>query len=237
MWQEHGEQRQEAEEAVEARAAAGERLERLEATRVDEPEPLVERHGVLAEASVACPAPAASTGALAGEGFVDAAFTESKLRSLLALPHGFSVLHVGTHFRLRPGNAVRSFLLLGDGARLTLDSIGGLDFTGINVVTPSACETGMGGAYTDDGREVEGLSALVQRRGAGHVISSLWQVEDGSTARLMRTLYTSFRTSHGDAAASLQAAQRAVRSAQGPHGESFANPYYWAGFTLSGSRP
>ena len=58
-----------------------------------------------------------------------------------------------------------------------------------------------------------------------------------STARLMRTRYPSFSGSHGDAAASLQAAQRAVRSAQGPHGESLADPYYWAGFTLSGSRP
>lgn len=53
----------------------------------------------------------------------------------------------------------------------------------------------------------------------------------------MRKRYTSFGSLRGDAVLSLQTAQRAGRGAQGPHGESFANPYYWAGFTLSGSRP
>jgi len=191
----------------------------------------------LATPSPACPTPDAGAGALAGEGFVDAAFTAERLKSLLAIPHDFSVLHVGTHFRLRPGNAIRSFLLLGDGARLTLDAIGSLDFGGIDLVTLSACETAMGGALASDGREVEGLSALVQRRGARHVIASLWQVEDVSTAQLMRALYAGFVDSHGDAALGLKEAQRVVRGLHGPHGESFANPYYWAGFSVSGASP
>jgi CHAT domain-containing protein len=63
-----------------------------------------------------------------------------------------------------------------------------------------------GGARTDDGREIEALGALVQRRGAGQVIASLWQVEDVSTAQLMRVLYTSFSATHGDAALGLQQA-------------------------------
>jgi CHAT domain-containing protein len=146
------------------------------------------------------------------------------------------VLHIGTHFRLRSGNALRSFLLLGDGSKLTLDTIGSFDFRAIDVVTLSACETGLGGARTDDGREVEGLSALVQRRGAGQVIASLWQVEDVSTAQLMRTLYTSFSASHGDAALGLQQAQHALRLSS-RNGNSYANPYYWAGFSVSGSHP
>jgi hypothetical protein len=68
------------------------------------------------------------------------------------------------HFRLRSGNALRSFLLLGDGSKLTLDTISNLDFRAIDLVTLSACETGLGGSRADDGREIEGLSALVQRR-------------------------------------------------------------------------
>jgi len=55
-------------------------------------------------------------GALNGKGFADAAFTEQRLKELLAGARDFSVLHIGTHFRLRPGNALRSFLLLGDGS-------------------------------------------------------------------------------------------------------------------------
>jgi len=187
--------------------------------------------------SGACPGPATGNGALQGEGFADAAFTEARFKQLLAAPGSFSVLHIGTHFRLRPGNTLSSFLLLGDGSKLTLDTIGTLDFSAVDVVTLSACETGMGGARTDDGREIEGLSALVQRRGAGRVIASLWQVEDASTALLMRTLYVAFTAAHGDAALGLQQAQRALRSFNGPQGQTYANPYYWAGFYISGGRP
>jgi CHAT domain-containing protein len=189
----------------------------------------------LRETSGACAAPATGNGALSGRGYADAAFTEQRVRELLAGPRDFSVLHIGTHFRLRPGNALRSFLLLGDGSKLTLDEISGFDFRAIDVVTLSACETGLGGARTDDGREIEGLSALVQRRGAAHVIASLWQVEDESTAQLMRALYTSFKRTHGDAALALQQAQRSLRNLKGRNGASYAEPYYWAGFFVSGS--
>jgi CHAT domain-containing protein len=61
----------------------------------------------------ACPSLTRGKGALAGEGFADATFTEVRLRDLLGTPGAFSVLHIGTHFRLRPGNALRSYLLLG----------------------------------------------------------------------------------------------------------------------------
>jgi CHAT domain-containing protein len=185
----------------------------------------------------ACPSPARGKGALAGEGFADSAFTESRLRELLSAPGSFSVLHIGTHFRLRPGNALRSYLLLGDGSQLTLDTISSLNFQGVDLVTLSACQTGLGGARYDDGREIEGLSTLVQHRGAREVIATLWPVEDHSTAQLMRALYESYATSHGDAALGLQQAQRALRLAKGSGGGANADPYYWAGFFVSSSQP
>jgi CHAT domain-containing protein len=187
--------------------------------------------------SGACTTPSSGHGALQGAGFADAAFTEQRFRELLAGPKDFSVLHIGTHFRLRPGNSLRSFLLLGDGSVLTLDAISALDFHAIDLVTLSACETGMGGSRTDDGREIEGMSALVQRRGAGRVVASLWQVEDVSTAQLMRVLYAEFSASHGDAALGLQQAQRSLRSMSNSKGTPYAKPYYWAGFSVSGSHP
>jgi CHAT domain-containing protein len=191
----------------------------------------------LASSDGACPSPARGKGALVGEGFADAAFTEARLRELLALPGAFSVLHIGTHFRLRPGNALRSYLLLGDGSHLTLDTIGTLSFQGVDLVTLSACQTGLGGARGDDGREIEGLGALVQRRGAGNVIASLWPVEDTSTAQLMRTLYSAFAVNHGDAALGLQRAQQALRLRKAPNGRANADPYYWAGFFVASSHP
>lgn len=191
----------------------------------------------LATRSSACPQPGAGRGVLPGAGFADSAFTEARLDALMSGPREFSVLHLGTHFSLRPGNALRSFLVLGDGSRLTLDRINTLDFSGIELVTLSACQTGMGGAVTDDGREIEGLSAIVQRRGAKEVIASLWRVEDAGTAQLMRTFYTSLSAGRSDAAGALQAAQRSLLLAARDGRHEYQNPYYWAGFILSTSLP
>ena len=178
----------------------------------------------------------ARQGALPGEGYADGAFTLARVRGLLDGPRGFSHLHVGSHFSLRPGNAMRSYLMLGDGQKLTLDAIARLDFSGIELVTLSACQTGLAGAVTDDGREVEGLTAIVQRRGARHVVASLWQVEDASTARLMQTLYRELAGGRVAPAEALRRAQRALAGSGGPQGR-YRHPYYWAGFVVSGAGP
>jgi len=188
----------------------------------------------LTETSPACSQPPARRGALDGEGFADKEFTSERLESLLHPPHAFTVLHLGTHFSLRPGNVNRSFLLLGDGTRLTLDALSALDFSGLNVVTLSACQTAVGGGESDDGREIEGLSSIVQERGARHVVATLWQVEDASTAELMRALYERLENPAADLAAALEDAQREMRARVEGGIHPYAHPYYWAGFVVSG---
>jgi CHAT domain-containing protein len=167
-------------------------------------------------------------GAMTGTGYANAAFTRERFDAEFSGRRDFSVLHVGTHFSLRPGNALRSFLVLGDGSKLTLDTLGTMDFGGIQLLTLSACQTGLGGATTEDGREVEGLAALVARRGASRVIASLWEVEDVSTATLMRELYRGVEGDARDVPRALQRAQAALRSSK-----AYAHPYYWAGFVVS----
>jgi len=197
-------------------------------------------HGPIAgltTASAACPRAAMGNGALAGEGFADAAFTAARLKELLHPPHAYSVLHVGTHFSLRPGNALQSFLVLGDGSRLMLDTLATYDFSGLELVTLSACQTAMGGARTDDGREIEGLSAIVQQRGARQVVASLWRVEDSSTAQLMRAMYQELAARPTDVATALQQAQKSVRTLVRNGKQPYAHPYYWAGFVVSGTEP
>jgi CHAT domain-containing protein len=183
-----------------------------------------------------CPRDQVGGGALRGEGYADAAFTADKFRTSLAADRAFSVLHLGTHFSLRPGNARRSFLVLGDGSQLTLDAIGELNFSGLQLVTLSACQSALGGATTDDGREVEGLSAIVQRRGAQHVIASLWRVEDRSTAQLMREMYAALARTGTDAAGALRASQLKIRNTRHGMSEPYRHPYYWAGFLTSSSQ-
>ena len=183
--------------------------------------------------SAACSGTAAGDGALPGEGFADAAFTAQRFETSLQAPHPYTVLHVGTHFSLRPGNAMRSFLVLGDGSRLMLDTLAGLDFTGLDLVTLSACQTAMGGGQTDDGREIEGLSSIVQQRGAKQVIASLWRVEDASTAQLMHGMYVALATHATDVAGALQQAQKQLRAEVSAGGHPYEHPYYWAGFVVS----
>ena len=183
-----------------------------------------------------CPSDQLGAGALRGDGFADAAFTATKFRASLVENRAFSVLHLGTHFSLRPGNARRSFLVLGDGSQLTLDAIGQLDFTGLQLVTLSACQSALGGATTDDGSEVEGLSAIVQRRGAQHVVASLWRVEDRSTAQLMREMYAAFAKTGMDAAGALRASQLKIRNTRVGGSQPYRHPYYWAGFLSSASQ-
>jgi CHAT domain-containing protein len=188
-------------------------------------------HGPIAGLRPSC------DGALAGEGFANAEFTAARFTRLLQPPHAYSVLHVGTHFSLRPGNALRSYLVLGDGSRLMLDVLSGFDFTGLELVTLSACQTAMGGGRTDDGREIEGLSTIVQRRGARQVVASLWRVEDASTAQLMRAMYGTLVRKPADVAMALKQAQQSVRTIEHDGSHPYEHPYYWAGFVISGTGP
>jgi len=187
----------------------------------------------LATHSAVCRGAAAGGGALPGQGFADSAFTTQRFETSLHAPHTFTVLHVGTHFSLRPGNAMRSFLVLGDGSRLMLDTLAGLDFTGLDLVTLSACQTAMGGGQADDGREIEGLSAIVQQRGARQVIASLWRVEDESTAQLMHGMYLALAAHKGDVAGALRQAQQRLRAQVSAGRHPYEHPYYWAGFVVS----
>jgi len=187
----------------------------------------------LTQRGSACTAMSVGNGALPGLGFADAAFTEARFDSVLQDTSDYSILHIGTHFSLRPGNVMRSFLVLGDGSRLSLDAISKLSFSGIDLVTLSACQTALGGAVSDDGREVEGLSAIVQHAGARQVIASLWQVEDKSTALLMRQLYGHLAKSGVDGARALQQSQLELLTLNVGGRRPYAQPFYWAGFVAS----
>lgn len=179
-----------------------------------------------------CAATGDAHGALAGVGYANAAFTEARLRTFAtAGPTRPDLLHVGTHFALRPGNMGRSWLLVGDGSRLSLAAFTGLGFDGVDLVTLSACETGMAGAVSDDGREVEGLPGLLLGRGAGAVVSTLWRVEDRGAGRLMRRFYAALARPGVRSADALRRAQLATLR------EGGSRPEDWAAFVASVRAP
>jgi len=194
---------------------------------------------------------------LGGEMKLDDQFTQLSMREMLL--KRYPVVHIASHFRFQPGNDTKSFLLLGDGGHLSLAELktSANLFGGVQLLTLSACNTGVG-----DGAEVEGFGTLAQRQGAKAVVASLWPVADESTSLLMQEFYRIRESKAGiTKLEALREAQLALlsgkvginptldgdrgvvanRPASGaqrfPLGVNapYAHPYYWAPFFLMGN--
>lgn len=198
-------------------------------------------------------------GILPGRVLLDEGFTEARLRD--GLREGYSVLHLATHFQFNPEGEGVSFLLLGDGSRLSLEAMrtGEPLFRGLDLLTLSACQTGVG-AYDSLGAEIEGFGVMAQRQGARSVIATLWPVADDSTRALMQGFYQAWARRGVPRSDALREAQLSLLRGQavvvtpgaGRGGETegsaappggirasekapCAHPYYWASFILMGA--
>ena len=168
-------------------------------------------------------------GVLAGKVYFDEAFTKPRLLGLSK--EGYSVVHVASHFVVSPGTESNSFLLLGDGKQLTLEEMRKKNyrFDGTELLTLSACETGVGGGYSPDGKEIDGFGLVAQQQGAKAVLATLWKVNDKSTAVLMADMYAQ-KVKGKTKIEALRQAQLDLK--QKPE---YAHPYYWAPFILMGN--
>lgn len=188
-------------------------------------------------------------------------FTEKSLTEQLSAQT--PVMHIASHFASNPGDDTHSFLLLagknepGKGYHLTLSELrqdSQMRFDGVEILTLSACDTAMGGK-SPDGREVDGLGTIAQKKGAKSVLASLWSVDDRSTGQLMAEFYERWlRTPGTSRAEALRQAQLDLLCLQpasatagslghscgdsSPSGngtsDGYSHPYYWAPFILMG---
>lgn len=167
---------------------------------------------------------------LNGEIYLDEAFTALRLKDVGERP--FLLLHVASHFQFSPGTEVNSFLLLGDGQRLTLGDIrtANYRFDNVDLLTLSACETGLGGGRDVQGREIEGFGVIAQQQGAKAVLATLWKVADQSTATLMVEMYRARQDQHLTKTEALRQAQISLMNKK-----RYAHPFYWAPFILMGN--
>ncbi len=191
---------------------------------------------------------------------MDDSFTLDAFKlGLLSQPR---VVHLASHFQFNPGSESKSFLLTGKGDVLRVSDTRVLTpvaFRSVELLTLSACQTGMS-TEKADGSEVEGISGILQRKGAAAVLSTLWPVADESTEAFMSSFYALRAKSPGvskvqclrqiqvamiqgqlapgmaNKAASRAGTTRSTAKVSTQSSQrSWSHPYYWAPFILQGN--
>lgn len=185
---------------------------------------------------------------------LDAAFNPT---ATLPIMDDHTIVHLATHAEFIQGSPNDSFILFGNGDRITLEEIKQWQgrFRNVDLIVLSACETGVGETL-GNGEEILGFGYLMQQAGARAAIASLWSVNDGGTQVLMDAFYTALDNGYSKAEA-LQQAQIALITRnttilEGQRGAAvtitdlrtgrplsqshdLAHPYYWAPFILIGN--
>jgi CHAT domain-containing protein len=113
----------------------------------------------------------------------------------------------------------------GDGILTALEA-SGLNLWGTQLVTLSACDTGVGEVRNGEG--VYGLRRAFVLAGAETLVMSLWPISDYSARETMVRYYTGLRAGLGRGE-SLRQAKLAMLKGKGRQ-----HPYYWASFIQSG---
>ncbi|NEQ36525.1 MAG: CHAT domain-containing protein [Okeania sp. SIO3I5] len=150
---------------------------------------------------------------------------KATIANYLKLAQQVNVLHSSHHASSNLSNALESGLRLSDGT-LDLANLYIQSFPQLSEVFLSCCETNFTlSEITDD---VLTLAGGFLTAGARSVVSTLWSVQDDSTAEFCE-LYYQFRNQGETSPEALRKAQFELRKIP-----RFNHPYYWAAFVSQG---
>ena len=157
--------------------------------------------------------------------------TETKLKSEPL--EDFRIIHFAVHAVGSDAEPDRAALVLAPGGQnedglWQVREIRHRRRFGADLITLSACDTGVGRMQGEEG--ILSLARTFLMTGAGSVVASLWEADDRFTADLMQRFYA--HLAQGDEIAqALREAQLDILKKFGKN----AQPYYWAGFTVIGN--
>ncbi len=196
------------------------------------------------------------SGIYPGQILLDRDFTRSNLSNNLK---NRNILHIATHGKFDPTQPKGSYLVLGNGDKLPIADISTLDYSQLDLVVLSACQTALGNP-DQDGTEIPGISSHFLNNGAASVMASLWSVDDSSTALMMQSFYRNLSQTKPKNEALRQAqldllkldSPEATKQAIGSlprltfdapttpivpttRAPGYSHPYYWAPFILIGN--
>jgi CHAT domain-containing protein len=145
---------------------------------------------------------------------------------------GARVVHYAGHAVFNDVRPERSYLLLADrgtAGRLTADEVSKLELENVRLVLLSACSTvrsrsGRSGGFA-------GLSGALLAAGAGGVVGSMWEVDDGLAGPLMQAFHAQYGKLEMDGARALREAQLHMLRSEDADQQS---PAAWAGFRYMG---
>lgn len=165
---------------------------------------------------------------------------EATREGLLAIERGrtrYRYLHIAVHGIAFPRHPEMSSLILSPDAGtpaaqsyLTAREASDLHLDA-DLVTLSACETGLGRIYKGEG--MVGLAYGFLAGGADSCLVSLWSVSDEATAEFMRIFYAKLGGTPGGEAKALAETKREFLSGRAGTG-IWTDPFYWSAFVLQG---
>ena len=144
--------------------------------------------------------------------------------------NNYQIIHFACHALLDENQPFRSALVLSRDNRreedgfLQVRELYNLRLNA-NLVILSACQTGLG--KLEKGEGMLGLTRMFFYSGANSVLSTLWPVNDKSTAFFIKKFYRWLAQGRNIAEALRLAKLEMIQS-------DFSYPYYWAGFIVNG---